>query len=159
MTSILASETLLDENKKSRNRVLPQWELNLGHQHFRFGALLSELLRHALRHFEIFMWSCFIGSNQMIWVQDSSGAVTKDNLKISQVPHASMAQRDLWLRSQVQCWVQFTRATFCFWIFCFYVVKPLTPILPILPFLYVCESLECSCSEVVTFIVFLLSFS
>ena len=54
--------------------MLPQWALNPGFQPFESDDLLSELLWYVLPgRFKIFIWSCSIGSNKMIEVQNWSG--------------------------------------------------------------------------------------
>ena len=44
----MASQTLQNERKKSNNKMLPQWKLNLGPQPLGSDTLLSEPLRHVL---------------------------------------------------------------------------------------------------------------
>ena len=74
----------------------------------------------------------------------------KDNLGISQVTNASMAQR-------AECQIQMaevqgsmlTGVAICCWIFCFHIVKPLMPILPLLPFLCVCKKLDLVVSGII----------
>ena len=47
-TTILASQALLHKNKKSSNKMLPQWAMNPGSQSFGSDDLLSKPLRHVL---------------------------------------------------------------------------------------------------------------
>ena len=47
-TRLLASQTLLHENKKSSNKMLPQWAMNLGSQSLGSDALLSKPMRDVL---------------------------------------------------------------------------------------------------------------
>ena len=74
--------------------MLPQCTLNPEPQPFGSEALLSEPLRHVLlERAKIFIWSCSIGSNQIIQVQECSISATKDKLRISQVAYALIAHR------------------------------------------------------------------
>ena len=74
-------------------------------------------------------------------VQDCCGPVTNKKLRVSQIKHASMAQRaEFQIQiSQIQSSMLTVLIFCCCIFFCFHVVKHVMPILPIL---CVCEKLD-----------------